>query len=617
MPATVMNRWIVVVGGILIQLCLGAIYAWSAFTKKLEAAPFDFSKTETQIIFAVGLASFAFFMALIAGKWQAKVGPRIVAITGGLIMGLGYILASFAPNDHSAFWWILIGVGLLGGAGIGFAYVCPIAALVKWFPDKKGLITGLAVAGFGFGALIWVKLTGGFTFGPVKLTGDWAGLYGMGWSVQEIFRLYGVLFAVFVGVGAFVMVNPPQGWLPTGWTPPPASQASSGSANYRMGQMVRTPQFWGLFMTFVFGATAGLMVIGIIKLYGTDAYIAKDATVTRILETYPAADVTQVPDGLLQEFGKTKNADGEVTWDPAEARTEYAELINDCREGAGTAAGSAAVQTLYEKHNLTQAGAIVAKVVSFDEARWSGDAAAQAQVLAELALLDILVSAPDSDAGPVTETDEDGTTRELPSPRSTWKRVAPDHEDLAAARLADVTSTDVPQLMSQEHYRSVFPVIGAIGEITLTAMGLFYALFNGLGRILWGLVSDFTGRKPAIILMCLAQGIMMIAFYFIGGSQWGLYIGAAIIGFNFGGNFALFPAATADFFGNKNVGSNYPLVFLAYGVGGIVGPILGGRMGDMAAWQFAFIPAGIACLLGAVVMIAMKPPKALAAAEAA
>jgi OFA family oxalate/formate antiporter-like MFS transporter len=431
MHAAPMNRWIVVAGGILIQLSLGAIYAWSAFTKKLVEAPFEFTKTETQWVFAIGLASFAVFMALIAGKWQAKVGPRVVAITGGLIMGGGYLLASFAPDDHRAFWWILIGVGLLGGAGIGFAYVCPIAALVKWFPDKKGMITGLAVAGFGFGALIWVKLTGGFTFGPVKLSGDWQGLYGMGWSVQEVFRLYGVLFAVTVCAGALVMINPPDGWLPKGWTPPPATQASSGSANFTMGQMVRTPQYWGLFLTFVFGATAGLMVIGIIKLFGID--------------------------------------------------------------------------------KLTGAG--------------------------------------------IAEAD------------------------------ANV--------------------------MTGTAMGLFYALFNGLGRIIWGIISDFTGRKLAIILMCLAQGVMMIVFYFIGGTEWGLYLGAAIIGFNFGGNFALFPAATADFFGNKTVGVNYPLVFLAYGVGGIVGPILGGKMGDAANWQMAFIPAGIACFVGAVLMMLMKPPRSL------
>jgi OFA family oxalate/formate antiporter-like MFS transporter len=109
--------------------------------------------------------------------------------------------------------------------------------------------------------------------------------------------------------------------------------------------------------------------------------------------------------------------------------------------------------------------------------------------------------------------------------------------------------------------------------------------------------------------MSLLQGGMMIAFFFIGGKEIGLYIAAAVIGFNFGGNFALFPAATADFFGNKNVGTNYPWVFMAYGVGGIVGPILGGAMGDAKAWMWAFIPAGIACIVAAMIAMMLKPPK--------
>jgi OFA family oxalate/formate antiporter-like MFS transporter len=149
--------------------------------------------------------------------------------------------------------------------------------------------------------------------------------------------------------------------------------------------------------------------------------------------------------------------------------------------------------------------------------------------------------------------------------------------------------------------------------ITGTAMGLFYALFNGLGRIIWGIVSEKTGRKNAIVLMSAIQGVMMIVFYFIGGKEIGLYIGAAVIGFNFGGNFALFPTATADFFGNKNVGVNYPWVFMAYGVGGIVGPFLGGAMGDAKTWAFAFIPAGIACLVAAGLAMTLKPIKTEAA----
>ena len=154
----VMNRWLVVVGAILIQLCLGAIYAWSVFTDKLTAdeGQYDFTATETAWVFSVGLATFAVVMVL-AGKLQAAIGPRPVAIAGGAVLGAGYILGGLIGNT---FVEQLICIGLIGGAGIGLAYVVPIAVGVKWFPDKKGMITGLAVAGFGFGATLWVKLAG-------------------------------------------------------------------------------------------------------------------------------------------------------------------------------------------------------------------------------------------------------------------------------------------------------------------------------------------------------------------------------------------------------------------------------------------------------------------------
>ncbi|MCU0915476.1 MAG: OFA family MFS transporter [Planctomycetes bacterium] len=420
----VMNRWLVVGGGILVQLCLGAIYAWSAFTTKLTAAPYNFTKPQTQIIFSVGLASFAVVMALVAGKWQKTAGPRRVALVGGLILGLGYVIAGLAGSSFAG---ILIGVGLLGGAGIGLGYVCPIAALVKWFPDKKGMITGLAVAGFGFGALIWVKLTSGFKFGPLDLSPGWLGLYGMGWTPNQVFILYGILFAAVVALGSLVLVNPPEGWQPAGWKPAATGAAGGGGASFTVGQMVKTTQYWILFLTFTVGAMAGLMVIGVIALFGADALKA------------------------------------------------------------------------------------------------NGIDAAKATV------------------------------------------------------------------------------------ITGTAMGLFLALLNALGRIIWGTISDKLGRKNSIVLMSALQGLTMIVFYFVAGHEWGLYLGAALVGFNFGGNFALFPAATADLFGNKTVGVNYPYVFLAYGVGGIAGPYLGGAMGAQQTWFWAFIPAGVACLLLAGVSTQLKP----------
>jgi OFA family oxalate/formate antiporter-like MFS transporter len=430
----VTNRWLVVAGGILVQLCLGAIYAWSAFTGPLAAPPYNFSALDGQWVFAVGLFVFAVVMALLAGRWQARSGPRIVTLAGGLTLGVGYVVAGLAGTS---FWGILLGIGVLGGAGIGLAYVCPIAALVKWFPERKGFITGLAVAGFGFGALIWIKLTQGFTFGPLRLSGDWGGLYGMGLSVNQVWTLYGVLFAALISLGSIVLVNPPAGWRPAGWVPPETTAAHTGGHDFAARRMVRTPQFWGLFLAFLFGSTAGLMVIGCIERFGSDRLLA-----------------------------------------------------------GGLSASEAAV-------------------------------------------------------------------------------------------------------------------IGG------TAMGLFYALFNGLGRILWGWISDSLGRRRSIALMSAAQGVMMLALFWIGATEWGLYLAAAFIGFNFGGNFALFPAATADLFGDRKVGTNYPYVFLSYGLGGIAGPLLGGwmkdlgtRSGDATTWTWAFSIAGCACLVGAVIMFMMRPPKA-------
>jgi len=148
-----------------------------------------------------------------------------------------------------------------------------------------------------------------------------------------------------------------------------------------------------------------------------------------------------------------------------------------------------------------------------------------------------------------------------------------------------------------------------------TAMAT-YAILNGLGRIVWGIVSDKLGRKLSIFLMSLFQGIIMLFLFKLGSAPTTFIIAAAIIGFNFGGNFALFPAATADFFGNKTVGKNCGLVFFAYGIAGIAGPQIAGYFKDAAsnatdpsAWLTPFIIAGVACIVGAFVIILSKAPK--------
>jgi len=173
--------------------------------------------------------------------------------------------------------------------------------------------------------------------------------------------------------------------------------------------------------------------------------------------------------------------------------------------------------------------------------------------------------------------------------------------------------------------------IADAGVITGTAMA-WYAIFNGLGRIAWGSVSDRLGRRSTIILMSALQGVTMLMTYhvFINfGMVNGFILAAALIGFNYGGSFALFPAITADYFGNKNVGSNYGWIFTAYGVAGLAGPLLAGYFKDAAqgaidpgAWMAPFVIAGVVCLLGAIIMTVIKrpnipsPSQALATARA-
>ena len=142
-----------------------------------------------------------------------------------------------------------------------------------------------------------------------------------------------------------------------------------------------------------------------------------------------------------------------------------------------------------------------------------------------------------------------------------------------------------------------------------TAMAVFFSLANGLGRILWGAMSDKLGRKASVVIMLASQGIVVLAFPFMAGSEYLLYLGATIIGFNFGGNFALFPTLTADTFGAKNVGQNYPWIFLAYGVGGITGPKMGGMLGDMGNFPLAFTICGVAVLVAAGVAAAIQAPQ--------
>jgi len=240
----VFNRWLIVVGALLIQVSLGAIYIYSVFKPGLKARFPDWSNTDLALPSMLVLLFFG-LATIFAGRVQDKIGPRYVAMTGAVLLGLGLILASFS---NSLFMFTL-GFGVIGGIGIGAAYVCPIATCVKWFPDKRGLISGLAVAGFGAGGLV---------FAPVAK----ALILSVG--VMNMFLYLGGIFFVIVMIGAQFMINPPAGYCPPGWTPPTAAgnaPACTTGVDYTWQEMIRTPQFWLLWITYFAGCSAGFLII--------------------------------------------------------------------------------------------------------------------------------------------------------------------------------------------------------------------------------------------------------------------------------------------------------------------------------------------------------------------
>src|ERR1700752_4058392 len=234
------NRWGLAAAGFLMQMALGAVYAWSVFRIPL-ARQFHWSIEEVTLtftvsIFVLGVACF------FGGLWLNRKGPRVVALTGGFLYGLGVFLASFSADK---LWWLYFSYGLIGGIGVGFAYIVPIAVLVKWFPDRRGLITGLAVGGFGLGALITAPLA-------TRL------IQSVG--VLSTFAYLGIAFLIVTVVSGYFMQNPPQGWKPDGWKA--MGTASQRSArDYTLGEALRTWQWWALWLLLFLNTSAGISVI--------------------------------------------------------------------------------------------------------------------------------------------------------------------------------------------------------------------------------------------------------------------------------------------------------------------------------------------------------------------
>ena len=503
------KRYQVLAGAILVQLILGTVYGYSIFWEPLSSGIFPVVITESQQVsqlaagtmventvvladesavkvelakqqgilkyaFSICILSFATVM-VIAGRVQDVQGPRVPAIIGGLLMGCGFIYAGFMTNAivfylaHAMFAGvvtllilmifdtflghldkdsvivkyapmgimtscivasIMLGnqyvgkvaemdrllllwgtIGFMAGAGIGFAYVCPIAALVKWFPEQKGLVSGVAVAGFGLGAYLFSQ--------------KWGALGYIGQQgIFPFFIMHGLVCIVAITAGAMLLSNPPSA---TTIKKPEIKSDSTWQ------QTLKTPSFYLLWLMFFSGAMAGLMVIGIIKVFAGEQLVIAAHEAGRVL-------------------------------------------------------------TGQETKDLMLKGA--------------------------------------------------------------------------------------------------------------AAVGLL-AIFNAVGRIVWGFTSDRIGRTPTFVAMFLLQAGVM---FFLAGmkSEASLSIGAALVGFNFGGNFALFPSATADLFGAKNLGVNYGWVFTSYGIAGVVG-IAAGNLAKVVTGSYgaAFTLAAVLCLISAGLAIVL------------
>ncbi len=504
------KRFQVLAGAILVQLILGTVYGYSIFWEPLTSNIFPTIITEAQkatqiaagtfeegaivvmneaavkvetakqqgtlkYAFSICILSFATVM-VIAGRVQDIKGPRIPAIIGGFLMGGGFIYAGLMTNAivfylaHALFAGvvtllilmlfdtffghldkesvivryapmgimstcivasIMLGnqyvgkiaemdrllllwgtIGFMAGAGIGFAYVCPIAALVKWFPEQKGLVSGIAVAGFGLGAYLFSQKWGALGF---------IGEQG----IFPFFIMHGIVCIVGVTAGAFLLSNPPS-------TAPVTTKTILPDSTWQ--ETLKKPAFYLLWMMFFSGAMAGLMVIGIIKVFAGEQLVA--------------------------------------------AANEAGKILSSSETSALMLKGAAAVGLL--------------------------------------------------------------------------------------------------------------------------------AIFNAIGRIVWGFISDKIGRTPAFVAMFLLQAGIM---FFLAGmkTEAALSIGAAMVGFNFGGNFALFPSATADFFGAKNLGANYGWIFTSYGIAGVTG-IAAGNFAKVVTGSYAaaFTLAAVLCLLSAGLAIILQ-----------
>jgi OFA family oxalate/formate antiporter-like MFS transporter len=404
-----LNRWWRVVGGLLMNLALGSLYAWSVFVAPLEKE-FGWKRADTSEVFTWAVVVFAFSFIL-AGRLQDKLGPFKVSMTGCILLTLGFVLCMWT----SSLTYLIVSFGILVGIGNGFGYATPIPVMSKWFPDKRGLAVGLAVAGYGGGSAI---------FGP--LANLWL-IPSYGW--RATFAILGVIFFVMTFVGALLLKNPPAGYQVPGWVPASKPKVVATTYEFTPGEMWRTPAAYLMWIAYCLGCSAGLMVIS---------------------QLIPFAKSRGIPGAALPVIGL---------------------------------------------------------------------------------------------------------------------------------------------------------VIGAAG--------------NASGRILSGWMSDALGRLNVLRLMIGISAVSMPILYITGGNVAMLYIMVFIVYWCYGTQLSVNASTTADFWGTKNVGINYGILFTAWGVAGFIGPRIGGKLFDQYKdYKAAFYTAAVLAVIALVAELLARRPSAPTGATA-
>ena len=234
------NRWVIAIAGVFLQIALGAVYAWSVFRVPL-AKQFGWSISEVTLTFTISIFVLG-FAAFFGGLWLNRKGPRVVALTGGALYGLGVFLASFSHDCGGLY----LSYGVIGGIGLGLGYIVPVAVLVKWFPDRRGLITGIAVGGFGAGALITAPVA-------TRL------IQSVG--VLSTFAYLGIAYLIVTVITGLFMRNPPDGWKPEGWTPTASQTSQRAGRDFTLNEALKTWQWWALWLLLFLNTCAGISII--------------------------------------------------------------------------------------------------------------------------------------------------------------------------------------------------------------------------------------------------------------------------------------------------------------------------------------------------------------------